>query len=149
MAKKIKVLIEVLSLQEEGYHLFIQGKLGEPALRLLIDTGASKTVLDKSFITEHFPEFKLEINEQLTTGVGNNTIQSEFTEISNLKIGDLEIPSYKIAVLDLKHVNETYSIISVSAIHGVIGSDLLVDFNAVINLKKQVLRLSPEKQNKS
>jgi len=147
MSKKIKVPVEVLSLQEEGYHLFVKGKLGNHILRLLIDTGASKTVLDKNFIAEHFPEFKLETNEQLTTGVGTNTIQSEFTEIANLKIGDLEIPSYKIAVLDLKHVNETYSMINVTAIHGVIGSDLLVEFGAVINLKKHQLRLRNQSHN--
>ena len=145
MAKKIKVPVEVLSLQEEGYHLFVVGKLGDHPLRLLIDTGASKTVLDKAFIAEHFSEFKLETNEQLTTGVGSNTIQSEFTEIKNLRIGELEIPSYKIAVLDLKHVNETYSIINVTAIHGVIGCDLLVEFSAVINLKKHQLRLKSPK----
>jgi hypothetical protein len=34
--------------------------------------------------------------------------------------------------------------INVTAIHGVIGSDLLVEFGAVINLKKHQLRLTPE-----
>jgi hypothetical protein len=141
VAKKIKIPIEVLSLQEEGYHLFVRGRLGEHTLRLLIDTGASKTVLDITFIAEHFSGYKLEPNEQPATGVGNNAIQSDFTEIKNLRVGDLDIPSYKIAVLDLKHVNETYSLINVTAIHGVIGCDLLVEFAAVIHLKKKELRL--------
>jgi len=141
MSKKIKIPIEVLSLQEQGYHLFVKGKLGDQEMRLLIDTGASKTVLDKNFITEHFSELPLEASEHQATGAGTNSIQSEFAEVSGLKIGQLEIASYKIAVLDLKHVNETYSMINVNPIHGVIGSDLLVEFYAVINLKKRLLRL--------
>lgn len=141
MSKKIKIPIEVLSLQEEGYHLFVKGKLGNQEMRLLIDTGASKTVLDKNFISEHFSELSLEASEHPATGAGTNSIQSEFAEISGFKIGQLEIDSYKIAVLDLKHVNETYSMINVTPIHGVIGSDLLVEFYAVINLKKRELRL--------
>lgn len=138
--KKISIPIEVLSLQEDGYHLFISARLNGHELRLLIDTGASRTVLDKNFLTEHFPDLKMELNEQLTTGVGTNTIQSEFTEVADLRIGDLKFPTYKFAVLDLKHVNETYSMIDVAHIHGVIGSDILVDRKAVINLKKKQLR---------
>ncbi|MEO5675744.1 MAG: aspartyl protease family protein [Chitinophagales bacterium] len=141
MSKKIIIPIEVVNLQEEGYHLFVAARLGNHSLRLLIDTGASKTVFDKALMADHFSHFRLEANEQLTTGVGTNTIQSEFTEITLLKIGGLEIPSFKIAVLDLSHVNETYSLINLVAIHGVIGCDLLVEFDAVINFKRCQLKL--------
>ena len=145
MSKKIKVPLQLVCLQEDGYHLFMDGKLGDHSLRLLIDTGASKTVLDKNFVAEKFPDLKLEINEQLTTGVGSNTIQSEFTEISDLRIGNFHLPLFKVAILDLKHVNETYTMIQLPSIHGVIGCDLLVECKAVINLKKEYLRLRPYK----
>ena len=145
MSKKIKIPIDVVSLQEDGFHLFIDGAIAGHQVRLLIDTGASKTVFDKNFISEKFPDLKLETNEQLTTGVGTNTIQSEFTEISDLSIGNLKLKHYKVAVLDLMHVNETYSTIQLPAIHGVIGCDLLVECKAVINMKKQQLRVKPYK----
>lgn len=146
MSKKIKIPIEVVSLQEEGFHLFVKGKINELALHLLIDTGASKTVLDKNFLSLHLPELKLESNEQLTTGVGNNTIQTEITKINNLSIGELKIGNYEVAVLDLKHVNDTYSLIGLTAIHGVIGCDLLVEFNSSLNLKKKSLTLKSRKK---
>ncbi|HNA59416.1 MAG TPA: retropepsin-like aspartic protease, partial [Chitinophagales bacterium] len=110
MSKKITIPLKAVSLQEEGFHLFVEGKAGTHSIRLLIDTGASKTVLDKKFISEKLPALKLEINEQLTTGVGSNTIQSEFTEIDTLSVGKLKLKKYKVAVLDLQHVNETYSL---------------------------------------
>ncbi|MEO6168266.1 MAG: hypothetical protein ABIO98_12170, partial [Chitinophagales bacterium] len=62
MARKISIPIKAISLQEDGFHLFVKGKLGKHTVRLLIDTGASKTVLDKKFISEWFPEWKLEVN---------------------------------------------------------------------------------------
>ncbi len=120
----------------------MEGKIGHRTVRLLIDTGASKTVLDKKFIIEKLPEQKLEINEQLTTGVGSNTIQSEFTEIDNLRIGKLNLKSYKVAVLDLQHVNETYSLIQLPGIDGVLGCDVLVEYGVVINLRKKELRIN-------
>lgn len=145
MAKKIKIPLEIISLQEDGFHLFVKGKLGKHAIRLLIDTGASKTVLDKKFITERFPELKLEVNEQLTTGVGTNTIQSEFTDLDNLRVGKLKLKNYKVAVLDLQHVNETYSMIQLPPIDGVLGCDVLVEYGAVIHLKNKELRIKTYK----
>ena len=146
MSKKIKIPIEVQSLQGEGYHLFVKGKMDGIALRLLIDTGASKTVLDKNFLSKNFPGLQLQSNEQLTTGVGNNHIESEVAEINNLILGEMKISAYQVAVLDLSHVNQTYSLIESAPIDGVIGCDLLVEFDGSINLKKKILRLSPKKK---
>lgn len=145
MAKKIKIPLEIISLQEDGFHLFVKGKSGKHSIRLLIDTGASKTVLDKKFVTERFPELKLEVNEQLTTGVGTNTIQSEFTDLDNLSVGKLKLKNYKVAVLDLQHVNETYSMIQLPPIDGVLGCDVLVEYGAVIHLKNKELRIKTYK----
>src|SRR5215217_6842586 len=88
MSKPIKIPIEVVSFYEDGFHLFVKGKLGKHFLRLLIDTGASKTVLDKKFLTQEFPEFKLEQNELPATGAGTNTIQTEIAEISDFFLGN-------------------------------------------------------------
>jgi predicted aspartyl protease len=155
MSKAIKIPIEVVSFFEDGFHLFVKGKLGEQILRLLIDTGASKTVLDKKFLMEKFPELKLEQNELPATGAGTNTIQTEIAEISDFFLGDGDkenlsspLQNFPVAVMDLQHVNETYSKIGKESIHGVIGSDLLVDFRATINLKKETLKLNPPKRKK-
>jgi len=149
MAKEIKIPIEVVSFLEDGFHLFVKGKLGDHSLRLLIDTGASKTVLDKKFLAENFPDLKLEQNELPATGAGTNTIQTEIAEISDFFLGDGKkknssspLRNFPVAVLDLSHVNETYSKIGQESIQGVIGSDLLIHFKAVINLKKQRMKLT-------
>ena len=155
MSKPIKIPIEVVSFQEDGFHLFVKGKLGEHSLRLLIDTGASKTVLDKKFLSETFPDLKMEQNELPATGAGTNTIQTEIAEISDFFLGNGDkknstspLQNFPVAVLDLQHVNDTYSKIGQQSIHGVIGSDLLVHFHTVINLKKKTLKLNLDKKQK-
>ena len=145
MAKKISIPLKAVSLREEGFHLFVKARLGKLSMRLLIDTGASKTVLDKNFLSKNFPGLSLEANEQLTTGVGTNSIQSEFAEIDLLQIGKLRLKNYKVAVLDLQHVNETYSMIQLPGIDGVLGCDVLVEKNAVIDLRKSELRIKTYK----
>lgn len=146
MSKEIRVPLEIVSFQDDGYHVFVRGWLEKCALRLLIDTGASKTVLDKNFLTANFPDLKLESNEMPATGAGSNTIQTEIAEVSGffLSTDKKKTPSlekFQVAVLDLSHVNDTYSKIGQPSIQGVIGSDLLVQFGAIINIKKQRMKL--------
>jgi len=155
MEKEIIIPIEIVSFLEDGYHLFVKGKLAGQPLRLLIDTGASKTVLDKKFLTENFPELKLEQNELPATGAGTNTIQTEITMISDFFLGSGKkknssspLQNFPVAVLDLSHVNETYSKIGQRPIQGVIGCDLLVHFHVVLNLRKKRMKLNPPKRMK-
>ncbi len=142
MSKRIKIPLEITSIQEDGFHVFIPAKIGRTKLRLLLDTGASKTVLDKSFLTEHFKDLPLNTSEQLTTGLGANNIESHFTEISDLRIGKMKIKYYTSHILDLSQVNETYRQIDMPVINGVIGCDLLLKYKATINLRKKTLTLS-------
>lgn len=83
MSKEIQIPVEVVSFADDGYHIFTKGKLKGRPLRLLIDTGASKTVLDKKFLGENFPHLPLEMNDMPATGAGTNTIQTEITEVSD------------------------------------------------------------------
>jgi predicted aspartyl protease len=41
-----KIKIDVREIEKKNYHLFIDLKMGGKPCRLLLDTGASKTVLD-------------------------------------------------------------------------------------------------------
>lgn len=134
--------MEISSIQGDGFHLFIPAKIGKTKLRLLIDTGASKTVLDKSFLTEHFKDLPLNTSEQLTTGLGASNIESHFTEVRDFKIGRMKIKYYTTHILDLNQVNETYRQIDMPVINGVMGCDLLLKHKATISFRKKTLTLS-------
>ncbi len=134
-----KIKIEIASIQDYGIHCFVQVKVNGYAARLLIDTGASKTVFAKHFIREHMNELYTKKSEQMTTGLGSNNIESEEAIIPLLKIGKLKVKNYHAHILDLSQVNETYSQVDLPGIDGVIGCDLLLEHKATLNFKKRVL----------
>ncbi len=144
MAKKISIIpIELIQIDEDGYHLMINAKIGRKKVRLLIDTGASKSVFDKTRLDGILgnKDNEYETLEQLSTGLGTNSMESQTTCLKSFKIGDIKIKNIDVVILDLNHVNESYAMIGEKGIDGVFGSDLLMRFNAVIYYREKKLKL--------
>jgi hypothetical protein len=139
--KTTRLKLEVASLNGDGYHLFAIARIKRFKLRMLIDTGASRSVVDKIFLQTHFKKLELATAEDKATGLGSNTIISKVATLPELKLGRLHIKDYAVAVLDLSHVNETYQRVDLPPIAGVIGSDVFYTYNGVINYSKKVLAL--------
>ena len=80
-------------------------------------------------------------SERLSTGLGTNTMQSATAIINNVWIGELLIDEIEVAVLDLSTINIAYRELGHPEVLGVIGSDILVKYKAVIDFGKKVLVL--------
>ena len=139
--KVTDIPIDLISIEGDGYHLMITVFVNGKEAKMLVDTGASKSVFDKSRIYRFVEQSEFELNEQLSTGLGTNTMKSHTTILQKIKIGDLIIADYKAVLIDLSHVNESYQRIMIRPIDGVIGSDILCSYDAVINYKKKQLKL--------
>ena len=137
-----KIDIEIMSIQDYGIHCFIPVKVNGVTARLLIDTGASKTVFAKKFIDSHFNELYTHKSEQLTTGLGSSSIESEEAIIPLMKIGKLRIKNYHSHILDLSQINDTYLQVELPPIDGIIGCDLLLEHKATLNFKNRSLAMS-------
>ena len=148
MPRKHKIQLQIVDIMGDGCHVFVDGLVNGTPSRLLIDTGASKTVFDKTFLLTLDPKILLEQSEQLSTGLGAGNLPSEFVQSLKLEIGSLTVDDISVAVLDLYHVNETYRTIGMPVLHGVIGGDLLQSHQAVIDYKKAVLKLHVSKRKK-
>lgn len=139
----IKVPIEILPIEDDGFHLMLKAKINGKKANLIIDTGASRTVFDESlikgFLPDEYDEF--ETNEKLSTGLGTNTMQSSAFNLKSLRLGELNIKNYMAVILDLTNINESYSKLKLPLIHGVIGGDLLQKYKAVIYYKSRTLKL--------
>jgi predicted aspartyl protease len=130
---KAEVPIELIDIQGDGNHLLIKAFINAQQVNLLIDTGASRTVFDKtklsSIITSEFEKM-----DRLSTGLGTNSMNSEKITISELRFGDdVRFENYEAVVLDISHVNESYVKLGYEGITGVMGGDLLLKLNAVID----------------
>ena len=139
----INIPLKAISIDEEGFHLFVKIKINGESANMLLDTGASKTVFDINRIS-HFLKNKtdsFESFDKLSTGLGTSTMQSSFTLLKEIKLDHLKLKNYTAILLDMKHVNQSYEMIKLKPIEGVIGSDLLMKYNAVIDYQKKNLKL--------
>jgi hypothetical protein len=139
---------KILNIDNEGFHLMIKLHINRKVANLIIDTGASKTVFDKTRIGKYVNEKNFEAHDKLSTGLGTNTMESQTTLIRRIKIGEVEILDYKAVLLDLSHVNNSYEQVGLRPIEGVLGCDILMEYNAVIDYEKKILKLKFKKIKK-
>jgi len=134
--------IAVIAIEEDGCHLMVKGFINGHEANFLIDTGASRTVFDQnrilSFLDGQVAEF--EENTKLSTGLGKNTMVSKTVTLNEIKLGKLIISDYTAVVLEMSHINESYSKLDLPTIDGVLGGDLLEKYDAVIDYGKGEMR---------
>lgn len=139
---------EVISLQADGFHIITEVEIFEKNFKMVIDTGASKTVLDKvSLLNSGIDEDKFLNTDILSTGLGTNNMQSFMINIPLLKLADWSTKNFTAAVLDLSAINIAYNQIGIESVIGVLGGDILNIFGAKIDYKKNLLTLNQRKLN--
>jgi len=139
--KQVNIPIQLLGIDDDGFHLQIKILINGKPANVLIDTGASRTVLDKNRIKRFESQTKASPHNRLSSGLGTNTMKSHRINIKEVRLGTLLIKNYKAILLDLSHVNESYKQIGLKAIDGVIGGDILRKYKAGILYEKKVLVL--------
>ena len=141
LSRITNIPIETLLIEDDGSHLLIKTKINGKNARILIDTGASRSVFDLERIREFVNDKFFEKHDKLSTGLGTNSMPTSSVSIKSFKLGDLVIENFNAVLLDLQHVNETYDKLGYSAIDGVLGNDILTKYKATINYKKLTLTL--------
>jgi hypothetical protein len=139
---------KILYIGEEGVHLMIKIYVNDKAANVIIDTGASNTVFDKKRILKYVTDKKISTYDKLSSGLGTNKMKSHFTTIKKLKIGDLKMVDYKTVLLDLSHVNKSYRQVGLAKVEGVLGSDILLKYKALIDYENKILKLKYKKLKK-
>ena len=137
--------LKILDIAGEGFHLMIKMLINGKVAHVIVDTGASKTVFDTTAIEKFVKHKNFDTHDQLSSGLGTNTMTSQTTIIKKIKIGSVEIENYKTVLLDLSHVNNSYSQIGLKHVDGVLGSDILLKHHAVIDYEKKILKLKFKK----
>lgn len=138
----------ILSIDNEGFHLMVKVHINKKVAHLVIDTGASKTVFDKTRIKKYVSEKSFVAHDKLSTGLGTNSMESQLVTLKKFKIGLLEIENYPTVLLDLSHVNNSYQRVGLKPIDGVLGGDILVNHKAIIDYNKKILKLNYSKIKK-
>jgi len=144
MVKKVVksiIPLEVVAIQEGSYHVFLKMKVNKKSIRVLLDTGASKTVLDKTFVEEKCKSQTTETIGQSTSSLHTTVSESNITYIKEIQLDQVKLKNYLVAVIDLTHVNQTYEGVGKKPIFGIVGSDILMERKAIIDYSKKILIL--------
>jgi hypothetical protein len=144
------VPLEITAIEEDGFHIMVEVLVNGQTARMLVDTGASRSVFDQERISRFFDgNMELEVNEKKSTGLGTRDMESQGLYLEELRIGELKIRNYPAVVLDMSHVNLSYHELELPPIDGVLGSDILMKYGAVINYGKGSMRINLRKKKLS
>ncbi len=137
--KMIEVPIEILTLEDDSYHLLVDVVVNEELEgKMVVDTGASRTVIDSSL------SLKVEKLQEkpYTSGIGGE-VEVAFTQLNTFSIGEFKLQEISLAAIDLSAVNSAYEKVTEQRILGLLGSDLLLRHQAKIDYKTHTLYLAP------
>ena len=136
-----RIPIKIVELEMDNYHLIIESVFTDGTKgSWVIDTGASKSVFDKN-LSGHCLVSEYETEELHSAGATNEPMTTELAFMKPFSFGKLLVEEMKVALLDMNHINLLYSKVSDIKICGLIGSDFLLRYNAVINYKQKRLIL--------
>jgi|ERR1051326_1349169 predicted aspartyl protease len=139
---KVSIPLKLIKL-DDGYHIFISAKINGKKAVLIVDTGASRSAFDKERIKKFADKNKFEKHEKLASGIGTNSMKSHVTVLDSFSIGKIEEKNYFAILLDFSHVVSAYKQMGIKPIDGVLGSDILRKYKAVIDYgtRKIILHL--------
>lgn len=135
----ISVPLQIIDLHGDGYHPLVKVMMDNTQYTLVVDTGASKTAFDHFMLLQSDAGRAIEASERLSAGLGTSSMISATAIIDALDIGDLHISNIEVAVLDLSTINTAYRQLNHPEVLGVLGGDVLMKYNAVIDYEGKIL----------
>lgn len=133
----IIIPVEIVSLEDNSYHLITPIEINGIKGDIIIDTGASVTVIDRKQLNEEEIE-GAEIRMQ------SGSVSGQINDVKmfcarNFKIGGVSFKNMQIAAINLDYVNEMYNQHLKRKIIGLLGSDFCVKHKVVIDYQKKIL----------
>lgn len=126
-------------------HLEVEVVIDKTRTTFLVDTGASNTVIDIGFAREKLFEFSA-IGEQ-GGGVGTSSMELFHKKVRRLSLDDFSIRDFDLFATDFSHVKDSLAKKGITEIvDGVIGADILMRYNAIIDYRKMAMYLREKKK---
>jgi hypothetical protein len=145
MQKSYKIPINIIELDDDSYHLLINVFINDLPVNVIIDTGASRTVFDSSLLGDKLQISPGKALEEIhSAGIMAGNIESVSAVAKSFKLGKLELPDFPVVLIDLDAINQLYKKVTGKEVHGLLGSDFLLEMNAVIDYGKACLILKKQ-----
>ena len=137
----IEIPLLLIELERENYHILIEGHFEDKSPAYwIIDTGASKSVLDINLKDRYEIIESDNEDDYQSAGINQGMLETSVGKMAYLRFGDLEITNHKLALIDLNHVNEIYTKYTTYSISGLLGGDILMQYQSVIDYSRKIIQ---------
>ena len=137
--------LQRIDLQGDGFHLLVEVVVFGQFFYAVLDTGASKSAFDMELMSALVGDEEIiHVPDQQAIGLGTTSMERYVVNVPELILGDLTLNNYEVPVFDLSSIKFAYAQLNLPAVIGVIGGDLLTQFNAVIDYRNLILTLNED-----
>jgi predicted aspartyl protease len=120
----------------------VTGELNKYKFHMLIDTGATLTVVDINRAKTIFKNPEMKIYDKFFMGIGTSKIDTYSMHIDLLYLANCKLEDLEVILIDMENINKAYAAFDLPRVDGIIGGDILQKYKAVINYEKAILELS-------
>ncbi len=136
-----KIKFSILKTQ----HLLIKGKLNHIKASFILDTGASNSCLGFNCIDKF--NLQAEYSATKAAGAGATNMETQIANNSLLQLSYFKNSEMSWVLLDLSHVNFALASFKTKAVDGIIGADILIKHQAIIDYNSNYLYLKKPLKN--
>ncbi len=119
---------------EDGCHLIAAIWINGSIARMIIDSGASATVFDEKRLVNYVsPETARIEHRKVSSGLGVDKVKVSGVILDKIQIGDLRLYEFEANAMNLSSISRAYYDMKEKPVEGVLGSDILKRYRAIIN----------------
>ena len=135
-----KSSLKIVELEKGDYHTLLNGSVAGVKIRIVLDTGASHSCVDKQFVNQILPELQMESNVGVNAGIGGSDFEVLVADLPDFKLGRYHMRRLEnIAVIDFMHINTAYQTLKQKPVQMILGNDFCVNHKAVIDYENNRL----------
>ena len=132
---------KLVELEPESYHMLVDATINGEPVKLILDSGASRSVLDKIYDSGERIEG---ISDTVAVGFMSDNVNIELASIPDLLVAEVKFSDFPIALADLSSLRELYKNITGLSVAGLLGCDFLVQNVSSINLGSKKIFIKQE-----
>ncbi|WP_297086768.1 retropepsin-like aspartic protease [uncultured Draconibacterium sp.] len=139
---RVKLPVKIVELESSNFHLLVSCCLNSGEQEYwVIDTGASRSVFDKN-LTAGIAAVMDETEDLHAANMSEAPLKTSLGTLNPVSFGKFRVEAMQVALIDMDAINDLYQKVSEYKICGLLGSDFLLKYHAVIDYKRQLLKLS-------
>ncbi len=145
MTKKIP--LKITNLEQDGFHPLVKCKINKKTIWLVVDTGASRTVLDLDCLKDISPIENDHI-EPFAAGISAQQFSVKRFVLPCITFSGTKFKNMEVFGSNLSELSKLYEQLAGIPIHGLLGCDFLIKYQAVLNFKSKELVVKVKSKNK-